>query len=84
MATVKPMEALVLEAEEVVDLAAEVDLVVVPEMVEVLEVDVQGVAEVEEVVVVVVSEVGLVEALEEIRENNLVIRFANPHGIHTI
>ena len=83
MAIVKPMEALDMEAVEVVDLAAEVDLVVVPEMVEVLEGDVQEVAEVEEVVVVVVSGVELVEALEEISENNLVIRFANPHGIHT-
>ena len=83
MAIVKPMEALDMEAVEVVDLAAEVDLEVVPEMVEVLEVGVQEGAEEELVVAVEVLGEELVEALEEISENNLVTRFANPHGIHT-
>ena len=83
MAIVKPTEVLDMVAVEVVALAAEVDLEVVPEMVEVLEVGVQEGAEEEAVVVVEVLEEELVEALEEIRENNRVIRFANPHGIDT-
>ena len=84
MATVKPMEALVLEAEEVVDLAAVVAQAEVPGMVEVLEEDAQEVAEEEvEAEVVVALGVELVEALEEISENNQEIRYANPAGIPT-
>ena len=84
MATVKPMEALVLEAEEVVDLAAVVAQAEVPGMVEVLEEDAQEVAEEEvEAEVVVALGVELVEALEEISENNLEIHYVNPAGIPT-
>ena len=78
------MEALVLEAEEVVDLAAVVAQAEVPGMVEVLEEDAQEVAEEEvEAEVVVALGVELVEALEAISENNQEIRYANPAGIPT-
>ena len=84
MATVKPMEALVLEAEEVVVLVAVVAQEEVPGMVEVLEEDAQEVAEEEvEAEVVVALGVELVEALEEISENNQEIRYGNPAGIPT-
>ena len=84
MATVKPTEAQVLAAEEGVDLAAVVAQEEVPGMVEASEEDDQEVAEEEvEAEVVVALGVELVEALEEISENNQEIRYANPAGIPT-